>query len=57
MTFPHKQAFSGHDSNVIGLLAALGLFKPAFAPAYTAAIYLELHRLAGKHRAGCQKMV
>lgn len=42
--------FSGHENNVINVLAALNVFKP-HVPNYSAAIYLELHYLPfrGKH--------
>lgn len=41
---PRMLVFSGHDSNIAFLLAALHLFYPAFWPAYAATIFAELHR-------------
>merc|ERR1739838_1154169 len=41
--------FSGHDANVVGLLAALNMFDPPFWPAYSSALYLELHQISDFH--------
>jgi len=35
--------FSGHDTNMVFLLAALNLFDPPFWPSYGATLFLELH--------------
>lgn len=36
--------YSGHENNVINILAALNLFKP-HVPLYSAAVVIELHYL------------
>lgn len=37
--------FSGHENNVINILAALNLYRP-HVPKYSAAVVIELHYLS-----------
>lgn len=36
--------FSGHENNVINILAVLGVFEP-HVPKYSAAVVIELHHI------------
>ena len=40
--------FSGHDTNMVFLLAALRLFSKPFWPSYAANLFLELHQIQGE---------
>ncbi|RZC35300.1 His Phos 2 domain containing protein [Asbolus verrucosus] len=40
--------YSGHENNVINILAALNLFRP-HVPKYTAAVIIELHYIADRN--------
>lgn len=48
--------YSGHENNVINILAALDLFKP-HVPKYSAAVIIELHYLEDSKRYGVKVII